>query len=82
MIYVIPCQHTPNLSSCTNLIIAKNGFKWLYAKLIKLGPFYLFIYLFIYLIHYLISITRSYTTNWHRASIKYDTLKWQNTIEW
>ena len=56
MIYVIPCQHTPNLSSCTNLIIAKNGFKWLYAKLIKLGPFYLFIYLFIYLFNSLFNL--------------------------
>ena len=36
---------------------------------------YLLIYLFIYLIHYLISITRSYKTNLHRASIKYDILK-------
>ena len=36
---------------------------------------HLFIYLFIYLIHYLISITRSYKTNSHRASIKNDTLK-------
>ena len=32
------------------------------------------IYLFIYLIHYLISITRSYKTNLHQASMKYDTL--------
>ena len=36
---------------------------------------HLFIYLFIYLTHYLFSITRSYKTNLHRASIKYDTLK-------
>ena len=36
---------------------------------------YLFIYLFIYLIRYLFSITRSYKTNLHRASIKYDILK-------
>ena len=26
--------HTPNLSSSINLIIAKNEFKWQYAKLI------------------------------------------------
>ena len=30
--------------------------------------------LFIYLIHYLNSITRSYKTNLHRASMKGDTL--------
>ena len=35
MIYVIRCQHTSNLSSSTNLIIAKNQVKWHYAKLIQ-----------------------------------------------
>ena len=34
MIYVIQCKHTPNPSLCINIIIAKNEFKWQYAKLI------------------------------------------------
>ena len=42
---------------------------------------YLFIYLFIYIFIYLNSITPSYKTNLHGASIKHDTLKWQNVIK-
>ena len=34
MIYIIRYQHIPNLASSINLIIAKNEFKWQYAKLI------------------------------------------------
>ena len=41
----------------------------------------LFTYLINHLIHYLISITRSYKTNLHRASIRHGTLNWQNTIK-
>ena len=34
VIYVIQCQHTPNLASSINLIIDENEFKRKYAKLI------------------------------------------------
>ena len=42
---------------------------------------YVFIYLFIYIFIYLNSTTPSYKTNLHGASIKHDTLKWQNIIK-
>ena len=38
MIYVIRCQHTPNVASSINLIIAKNEFRRHYAKLIYFCP--------------------------------------------
>ena len=37
--------------------------------------------LFVYLILHLNSITRCYKTNLYRASMKHDTLKWQNIIK-
>ena len=57
----------------TEMLLGRNSKPLFYLFIYLL--IYLFIYLFIYLIHYLISITRSYKTNLHRASIKYDILK-------